>query len=66
MFIINYSLACINWAFEFSGVITSFIIPTITLTCSAVSYAVAAFKHEERVTSSLTGTSNFIDLATNV
>jgi len=40
--------------------------PTIFMTCSAISYGIAAFKQEERVTSSLTGTSNFIDLATSV
>lgn len=61
-----YSFAIINWLFEFHGVLTAFIIPTITLTCSALSYGIATFKNEERVTSSLTGTSNFIDLATQV
>jgi len=59
-------LAGINWIFEFSGNKTSLIIPTLTLTCSVISYGVAAVKREERVTSSLTGTNNFIDLATNV
>jgi len=61
-----YSLAVVNWIFEFNGSFTAFIVPTITLTCSALAYGIATFKNEERVTSSLTGTSNFIDLATQV
>jgi len=59
-------IAVINWLFEFNGVLTGFIIPTILMTCSAISYGIATFKNEERVTSSLTGTSNFVDLATRV
>jgi hypothetical protein len=59
-------LAVVNWIFEFNGSFTAFIVPTITLTCSALAYGIATFKNEERVTSSLTGTSNFIDLATQV
>ncbi|ORX66997.1 hypothetical protein BCR32DRAFT_250457 [Anaeromyces robustus] len=59
-------IAIVNWMFEFHGVLTAFIFPTILLTCSAIAYGIAQFKNEERVTSSLTGTSNFIDLATHV
>ena len=60
------AIAIINWFFEFKIVFTGFIIPTITMTCSAISYAIATFKNEERVTSSLTGTSNLVDLAARV
>jgi len=58
-------LAVLNWIFEFNG-LSSFLIPTVFLTCSAISYGIATFKNEERVTSSLTGTSNFVDLASRV
>jgi len=58
--------ALFNWICEYIGDITSFLFPSILMTCSAISYGVAAFKNEDRVTSSLTGTSNFIDLAASV
>ncbi|ORX37505.1 hypothetical protein BCR36DRAFT_583588 [Piromyces finnis] len=60
------AIAVVNWLFEFNGALTAFILPTITITCSAISYGIATFKNEERVTSSLTGTSNLVDLASRV
>ncbi|OUM58940.1 hypothetical protein PIROE2DRAFT_15675 [Piromyces sp. E2] len=58
-------IAVVNWFFEIKS-FSGFVIPTVTITGSAISYGIATFKNEERVTSSLTGTSNIIDLATRV